>query len=219
MRSRRLLIRAGVGFLFAATFSVIVVGSTNAATLEVSATPTVISDGAGRSRVLLEVGDLSAIRGKVVSRATLEVDLPSVEVPRDLPVLVSPVLSDWSPGSASWGSPWMNDGGDLDDAYYDIVTLDEGSQGGKLRLDVSSMIRAMAVGEIGEHGLALAVPDYDAAGFTSGELAALGSLSSATIRIDYRARSKVAMAEETRGPQARAGATASSKAADADRAR
>jgi hypothetical protein len=124
------------------------------------------------------------------------------------------VLSSWTAGSASWSSPWTNEGGDLDDAYYDIVTLDPGSTGGKLRLDVSSMIRAMAVGEIGEYGLALTVPEYRAVGFRSDELAALGSLSSATIHIDYRARSKVAVAEQTRGPVAKSGATPTAKAAD-----
>ena len=177
---------------------------TAAATLEVVATPTVISDGEGKSRVLLEIGDLSRIRGKVISRATLEIDLPAVEAPRNLPVQVSPLLSSWTAGTASWTSPWLNEGGDLDNAYYDIVELDAGSRGGKLRLNVSSMVRAMAVGEIGEHGLALTVPEYDAEGFTSGELAALGSLSSATILIDYRARSRVELAQSARGPQIRA---------------
>jgi hypothetical protein len=128
-------------------------------------------------------------------------------------------LSSWASGSASWASPWTNAGGDLDDAYYDIRTLSGGSRGGTLRLDVSSMIRAMAVGEIGEYGLALTVPEYRAAGFASDELVALGSLSSATIHIDYRARSKVAMAEQTRGPVAKAGATPASRGGDLERDR
>jgi hypothetical protein len=210
MQSRLCVTCAAVGAALAAGLT----ASARAATLDVAATPTVISDGEGSSRVLLEIGDLSRIRGKVISRATLEVDLPSVQVPRSLPVQVSPVLSSWTAGSASWSSPWTNEGGDLDDAYYDIVTLDPGSTGGKLRLDVSSMIRAMAVGEIGEYGLALTVPEYRAVGFRSDELAALGSLSSATIHIDYRARSKVAVAEQTRGPVAKSGATPTAKAAD-----
>jgi hypothetical protein len=215
MQSRLHLVYAVVGAALAASLTT----PARAATLDVAATPTVISDGAGNSRVLLEIGDLSRIRGKVVSRATLEVDLPAIQVPRALPIQVSPVLSSWTAGSASWGSPWTNAGGDLDDAYYDIVTMDAGSRGGKLRLDVSSMIRAMAVGEIGEYGLALTVPEYRAAGFASDELAALGSLSSATIHIDYRTRSKVAMADQIRGPVAKAGATPASRAGDLERDR
>jgi hypothetical protein len=210
MRSRFCLVCAAVGVALAANPTT----PARAATLDVVATPTVISDGEGNSRVLLEIGDLLRIRGKVVSRATLEVDLPTVQVPRALPIQVSPVLSSWTAGSASWGSPWTNAGGDLDDAYYDIVTMDAGSRGGKLRLDVSSMIRAMAVGEIGEYGLALTVPEYRAAGFASDELAALGSLSSATIHIDYRARSKVAMAEQLRGPVAKVRTVPASRAVD-----
>lgn len=72
------------------------------------------------------------------------------------------------------------------------------------------MVRAMADGEIGEHGFALTVPDYDGTGFSTDELAALGTFSSATLRIDYGARSRVAVAEEPRGPQAKVARTPTS---------
>jgi hypothetical protein len=156
-----------------------------------TASTAVISDGAGSSRVLIRPGDLSAIRGRLVTSAYLTFTLPGQAAERDIPVRVYPLTSDWNAGSVTWESPWTASGGDVEGTYYETRVVKAGARPMELRLDVSPMVRAMAQGEIGEYGFVVTVPGYDGAGFRSADLSTLGTLTAAVLEIDYRSTTRV----------------------------
>ncbi|MGQ0722569.1 MAG: DNRLRE domain-containing protein [Candidatus Eiseniibacteriota bacterium] len=147
----------------------------------------VISDRSGNTRVLVKPGDLSSFEDQFITAATLSFTLPGLQALRDLPVRVYLLATEWSAGTVTWDAPWAAPGGDFDDAHYDTVVLASGSREETLRLDVTSLVRAIVEGEYGRYGFLITVPAYDGTGFRGADLAALGTLTGATLEVDSRA--------------------------------
>jgi hypothetical protein len=161
----------------------------------------VISDRAGNTRILVKPADLAELEDRLITSAVLTFTLPGLQAPRDLPVRVYPVASDWSSGTVTWDSPWTAPGGDFDDAYYDTVVLASGSRETAVHLDVTSIVRAIVEGEYGRYGFLLTVPAYDGVGFRAADLATLGTLTGATLEVDSRASVVAARAAQARRAQ------------------
>jgi hypothetical protein len=188
-------------FVGVATVALLTPPATAARITVPNAATAVISDGEGSSRVLIRPGDLAAVRGRLVTSAFLSLTLPGEPAARNIPVRIYPLTSDWSSGSVTWGSPWTEAGGDVEVAYYDTGVVKAGSRATTLSLDVSPMVRAMAQGEIGEYGFLVTVPEYDGTGFRTADLATLGTLTAASLTIDYRSTTRVAVASASAPPE------------------
>jgi hypothetical protein len=55
-----------------------------------------------------------------------------------------------------------------------------------LAVDVTDIVRAMASGEIGDHGFILLPMDAQTMGFSEADMALLGSMSGARLTVHYR---------------------------------
>jgi hypothetical protein len=159
---------------------------TSAAILTVAGTGvTTISDGAGSSRVLLDVRGLGKLQGEWVTEATLTLAVTGTTLAEDLDLSLDLVAMDWSAG-AGWTSPWTKPGGDrlgLEDAR---IVIPAGSRAETLSFDVTDMVRAVADGEAGDNGFILYPTDPGRPGLDSSELAALGTVSRASLTVEYR---------------------------------
>jgi hypothetical protein len=162
------------------------VSPSSAATLSVpGAGVTTISDGTGSSRVLLDVRGLEQLQGEWVTEATLVLAVTGASGAEDLDLSLDLVGTDWSAG-ADWSSPWTRPGGDrlgLEDAR---IVVPAGSRAGTLSFDVTDMVRAVANGEAGDNGFILYPTDPARAGLDASDLSALGTVSGATLTVEYR---------------------------------
>ena len=135
---------------------------------------TVITDSYGRSRVLFEIPSLQEYREEWVSSATLILDLPPGSFPGEVELLVDAVATPWG-GSATWSSPWTHPGGDVEGQTGDGTTLAAGPSPSQVRLDVTTALRGMVEGDLGEYGLIVYPSDPAKAGFTAAESQVLAS--------------------------------------------
>jgi hypothetical protein len=159
---------------------------TSAATLTVAGTGvTTISDGAGNSRVLLDVRGLGKLQGEWVTEATLTLAFTGTTLAEDLDLSLDLVATDWSAG-AGWSSPWTKPGGDrlgLEDAR---IVIPAGTRTETMSFDVTDMVRAVADGDAGDNGFILYPTDPGKPGLDSSELSALGTVSRASLTVEYR---------------------------------
>lgn len=145
-----------------------------------------ISDGQGNHRILVQPGDLATIEGEIVISATLEVPLSGAAFDNDLNLRVMAIDEPWTPGSATWTSPWTTPGGDVFPDYVANVEIPAGSAEAQLQLDVSEVVRAMADRDVGTNGFVLTVPDYLGEGLSAEDAARFELISSATLSVDVR---------------------------------
>jgi len=180
-----------VGFLGAGT------AKTYAATVPIppeTAEPTeveissidVITSPSGESRILLKPGDLSRFRAELVLNAVLEIRLSGIAPIEPLDVRIEPLTHDWTDGTATWTSPWIAPGGDVDAAYGLTARIEKDLTGQVLYADVSEILRGWADSELTEDGFLLSVPPVKGLGFDSEEMSVLGESLLVKLIVDYR---------------------------------
>ncbi len=147
-------------------------------------TATIISSEAGAARVLFRAPDLAALGDPLIFSAHLEFTLPRAATGPETYVQVNAITRDWATGSVSWTSPWTRAGGDRDDTYFRSGQVD--AEATALRLDVTSLVRAMVEGEIESYGFMLSVPYGVGEGFRAAELSRLGTLSAGRLVVEHR---------------------------------
>lgn len=147
-------------------------------------TATVISGETGQARILFRVPDLSALGDPLIFSAHLEFTLPRAAAGPEVYVQVNAITRDWAAGSVGWTSPWTRAGGDRDDTYFRSGQVD--AEATALRLDVTSLVRAMMEGEVESYGFMLSVPYGVGEGFRAAELSRLGTLSAGRLVVEHR---------------------------------
>ncbi len=145
-----------------------------------------ITNDSGRTRMLLQPGDLSQIDGELVISATLRIPLSGAPISKDRALRVYAIDEEWSVGGATWTSPWSVPGGDVLRAYPANVEVPRDAVDAVIELDVSEAVRAMADREVGMNGFLMTIPDYLGEGLASEDTANLGSVSEAKLYVDYR---------------------------------
>lgn len=145
-----------------------------------------IADANGSSRILMSFGDTSMLDGQLVTSAVLEVALPGDSPSDDLVLTLRAVETAWADRTPTWTSPWRTPGGDLSDIASHAVVLDKDRPARRLTFDVTEMVREIADGDAPSCGFLLGVPEHRGAGLDSGEVAVLGSLADATLRVTHR---------------------------------
>jgi hypothetical protein len=145
---------------------------------------TVISDGAGSSRILFDVSSIGDLGNVAISRATLTLSLSGSTGEGRQTLRLHPVTSSWSPGGASW-TGWSRPGGDFDETIYTRTELDL-SRSGTVSIDATSLLKEMVEGGMTTYGFILTTDPGAGDGLSSDVVSRLQSLGSATLELKYR---------------------------------
>jgi hypothetical protein len=141
----------------------------------------VISSPAAADRILLGFESLEGLEEVVVSSAFLELPLPSARLEQDLEICVYGLARGWRGQNATWSTPWTRAGGDLDESYFEEVTIPAGQRTGTVRLNVTQVVDEILTLGAPDHGFVLTAPLRRGEGLTAAERAALGSLNTARL--------------------------------------
>ncbi len=141
----------------------------------------VIASPVATGRVLLGFESVGALQDVVVSSAFLELPLPSRTLERDLEITVYGLARGWRGQGATWTTPWNRPGGDLDESYFDEVTIPAGQTTGTLRLNVTQIVDEIVALGAPDYGFVLTAPLRNGDGLTAGQRALLGTLSEARL--------------------------------------
>ncbi len=146
----------------------------------------VITNSEGDSRVLIDLGPLpSEVRGELVTSAFLTIPIPRVTPASDVVIRLERVTTPWVDRSPTWEAPWRTPGGDVEGTAPITEVLWKETARTSLSFDVTEMVRDVADGEAEDCGFLLTVPSHRGQGLSTAELAALGSLEGARLRISY----------------------------------
>jgi hypothetical protein len=145
--------------------------------------PQVITSETQVARVLFAAPDLSGLDDSLLFSARLEFAL-GAPAEEEVYVQVNPITREWTPGSASWTSPWTRPGGDRDEDHFRTERVDAGDTA--LTVDVTSILRAALEGEIEAHGFVLSAPHASGDGLAAAELSRLGSLAAGKLVVEHR---------------------------------
>ena len=132
-------------------------------------------------RVLLDFASMEDLQHVVVTSAFLEVPLPSAVRNEDLEVCVYALSRGWRGQEATWTAPWSRPGGDLDETYFEEVTIPAGQSAGRLRLNVTQVVEEIVTAGTSSHGFVLTVPLRSREGFTIAERGLLGTMAGARL--------------------------------------
>ncbi len=141
----------------------------------------VIASPAAAGRVLLGFESLEALEDVIVSSAFLEVPLPQARLEQNLDITVYGLARGWRGQNATWTTPWNRPGGDLDESYFEEVTIPAGQTPGTLRLNVTQVVDEIVTLGAPDYGFVLTAPLRRGDGFTAGERATLGTLAGARL--------------------------------------
>jgi hypothetical protein len=112
-------------------------------------------EGAG-FRVLVSFADLDRLVGKTVVSARLL--LPHLGVTETLTLEAKAVTRAWDAASVSWSSPWETPGGDFDDGLRGSYRVTPDREAARpVGFNVSTAVRAIADGEVANHGFLIKV--------------------------------------------------------------
>ncbi len=141
----------------------------------------VIASPEAAGRILLGFESLEDLDDVIVSSAFLEVPLPQRTAEQDLEITIYGLARGWRGQSATWTTPWNRPGGDLDESYFEEVTIPAGQTTGTLRLNVTQIVDEIVTLGAPDYGFVLTAPLRRGDGFTAGQRALLGSLSEARL--------------------------------------
>ncbi len=141
----------------------------------------VIQSPTAGGRILLGFESLGALDEVIVSSAFLEVPLPQVRLEQDLDLTIYGLSRGWRGQNATWTTPWNRPGGDLDESYFEEVTIPAGQTPGTLRLNVTQIVDEIVTLGAPDYGFVLTAPLRRGDGFTAGERATLGTLAGARL--------------------------------------
>jgi hypothetical protein len=144
----------------------------------------VIADEEANSRVLFGVGPLESLQREWITSARLEIPVPAMVPEGAMDLEVSNLTRAWDE-TAAWNTPWAAPGGDSEYVWATNLTLRAGVRADQIRLDVTEIVRAMASGDLANHGFVLKPADSERAGFDSTERSILGDLAGGVLRIRY----------------------------------
>jgi hypothetical protein len=145
-----------------------------------------ISNESDESRVLVAVTLPENVDNQFVTTARLLLPGPRQQLPRELELIVSPVSRSWAPEGVTWTSPWNTAGGDISTEYSQVTRIPAGTSLSEVSLDVSQAVRAMAFGEIENHGFLVTVAHHQGEGFNAEEFALLDTWTEAQVRVHCR---------------------------------
>lgn len=141
----------------------------------------VIASPTASGRILLAFEPMEVLRDVVVSSAYLEVPLPQRTLEDEMEISVYGVARGWRGQNATWTTPWIRPGGDLDESYFEEVTLRAGQSPARLRMNVTQVVDEIVTLGAPDYGFVLTAPLRRGDGFTPGQRALLGSLSEARL--------------------------------------
>ncbi len=141
----------------------------------------VIASPEAAGRILLGFESLASLDDVIVSSAFLELPLPEATLEQDLEITVYGLARGWRGQSATWTTPWNRPGGDLDESYFEEVTIPAGQTTGTVRLNVSQIVDEIVALGAPDYGFVLTAPLRRGDGFTAGQRALLGTLSEARL--------------------------------------
>lgn len=152
-------------------------------TLPAAKTATIVDD-AGLSRMLVQFAPVTDLQQEWVVSATLHLPAGSTPLKESVDLTVDVPRTGWDAG-ATWVGSWTKPGGDPHDTQAVEWELPAGSSGGSL--DVTGLVRAMAAGDLPDHGF-LIYPSLveEKAGFTASDVAGLGDAGAMELEIQYR---------------------------------
>jgi hypothetical protein len=156
----------------------------------------VIVSPEGAARILLKPTDLSAIEGRLVTDARLELTLSGDQATDELQVQVRGVSREWNAETVSWSSPWENGGGDTVDFFHQTRSVAAGRNAVSLSFDVSQFVRPWATDDLAPNGFLITTLPSRADGFRSDDLEVLGALGGSKLVVHWRAMPEVALREE-----------------------
>ncbi len=138
----------------------------------------------GGSRILLSLPDLSFLSGQDVLGASIAFSVPR---PTRLTTFeLRPILTDWSPGTPTWNSPWTAPGGDISTgASARFTFFPSGHSEGEVLIDAGSIFRAFADEAIANRGLILKPLGDEGDGYDDSIRGALSSNAAFRIEIRY----------------------------------
>jgi hypothetical protein len=128
-------------------------------------------------RILLGFESLGRLGDVVVSSAFLELPLPERTLEQDLEITVYGLSRGWRGQAATWTTPWNRPGGDLDESYFEEVTIPAGQATRTLQLNVTQIVDEIVTLGAPDYGFLLTTPLRNGDGFSAGQRALLGTLS------------------------------------------
>ncbi len=140
-----------------------------------------IASPAAAGRILLGFESVGVLDHVVVSSAFLEIPLPERTLAQDLEITVYGLARGWRGQGATWTTPWTRPGGDLDESYFEEITIPAGQTTGTLRLNVTQIVDEIVTLGAPDHGFVLTAPLRRGDGFTASQRGLLGTLSGAQL--------------------------------------
>lgn len=147
----------------------------------------------GDARVLLRPTDLSAIEGRLVTDARLELSLSGELATEELEVQVRALSRDWDAETVSWSYPWEREGGDTVDFFHQTKSLRAGRDAETVSFDVTQFVRPWAVDELAPNGFLITTITSRGDGFSSEQLELLGALGGSKLVVHWRPMPRVAL--------------------------
>ena len=113
-----------------------------------------ISDSVSSARLLVDFGDLIALRGKEIlyAKASLNVRVDScVETSGEIDV--HPISRPWAVADVSWEKPWEVAGGDFSSKFGRVTNIHYGQTSVEILL--TELVQAWASGRVANYGVLL----------------------------------------------------------------
>jgi hypothetical protein len=161
----------------------------------------VIQDGAGSARILFRASStISDLSEAIVSKAHLAITTTGAAEARALRVRVYSVTTvGWNSLGATW-TGWSGPGGDYDEELFASAELDFARGGATATFDVTAILKEVLESGMTADGFLLTVDPADGTGIASGDLTRFGTLSTATLDVQYRKVPGALLAREGRAP-------------------
>jgi hypothetical protein len=161
----------------------------------------VIQDAAGSARILFRApSTISDLSEAIVSKAHLTITTTGIAEARTLRVRVYPVTAvGWNPLGVSW-TGWTRPGGDYDEELFASAELDFARGGATASFDVTAILKEVLESGMAADGFLLTVDPADGTGIASDDLTRFGTLSTATLDVQYRRVPAAQLAREGRSP-------------------
>lgn len=148
--------RSGTLIPWASLLTICLAGRAAGVTITIPlAETTEIKNDSGSNRLLAQFEDLSLLTGKKIlyGRLVVGIDADTCHTPLNS-VIMAPLKTHWSVEAVSWGTPWVEAGGDTVDVFAHEADIGQGRYGDTEFL-VTTMVQAWADGHLADCGILL----------------------------------------------------------------
>jgi hypothetical protein len=116
---------------------------------------TIIADGKGETRLLVDFGSLDTLAGYQIlyAKCFLDIDVDSC-VLQAKEVEVRALTDAWTPGTVDWNTTWSKPGGDISEDFATFANIQKG-RNGDTEIHLTGLIQAWVDSDMANFGLVL----------------------------------------------------------------